>query len=226
MAKHIGIAACSSEGAGLCYRTICLEGEELLGKHAHPEVTLHNHPLSEYIRCGREGWAKLMLSSAKKLAAAGADFVICPDNTIHSAYDLLAAKSPIPWLHIAEEVTREAKSRGYRRLGILGTRWLMKGPVYPSRLGPERIEHCVPPAQDMAHVNRIIFDELVRGVFKPASRRYLKGLIGRLKRSGCDAIVLACTEIPLIITQADSPLPILDSTRLLARAALRKAVGR
>src|SRR5687767_12093545 len=106
MPKHIGIVACSAEGAALCYRTIAVEGSRVMGPHDHPEVSMHNHSLAEHMKCidrgDWEGVAELMLSSANKLAKAGADFLICPDNTIHQALPLLEGRSPLPWLHIAE----------------------------------------------------------------------------------------------------------------------------
>jgi aspartate racemase len=228
MAEHIGIVACSAEGAALCYRTICLEGQELMGQHAHPEVTMHTHSLDRYMRCIDSGdWpgvAALMLSSARKLAAAGADFLICPDNTIHQALDQVVERSSLPWLHIAREVATEARRRGYRRLGILGTRYLMEGPVYPQQLETMYLEHLIPPAEERARVNEIIFSELVNGRFTDASRSYFNQVIAGLKNRGCDAVVLGCTEIPLLIRDEDSPLPTLDSTRLLARAARRRAL--
>jgi len=138
MAQHIGIAACSADGAALCYRTICVEGAQLLGAHAHPEVAMHTHSLAEYMaRIYRGDWqgvADLMLASARKLASVGADFLICPDNTIHQALPLVAPRSPLPWLHVAEVVAAEAAARGYRRVGLTGTRWLMEGPVYGEEL--------------------------------------------------------------------------------------------
>lgn len=229
MIQHIGIVACSAEGAALCYRTICTEGPALLGRYAHPEVTMHTAPLDKYMRSIEAGdWggvAKLMSSSVLKVAEAGADFAICPDNTIHQAFDLVIEESPIPWLHIAEEVAAEAKRRNYRRLGILGSRFLMEGPVYSSRLAAVGIGHMIPEAEYRERINAIIFDELICGLFTPESRSYFSGVINRLRDSGCDAVVLGCTEIPLLITQGDSVLPVLDSTRLLARAALKRAVG-
>jgi aspartate racemase len=228
MPQHIGIVACSAEGAALCYRTINLEGAGLLGAHNHPEVSLHNHPLAAYMEFLRAGdWAgvaQLMLSSAEKLARAGADFLICPDNTIHQAFDLVEHRSPRPWLHIAREVAREAGQRNFRRLGILGTKYLMEGPVYPEALKTGGIEHRVPNAEQRARIDQIIFDELVNGQFLARSRDYLGEVIAKLKGAGCDAVVLGCTEIPLIVSDASSPLPTLDSTRLLARAAVRKAL--
>jgi aspartate racemase len=229
MARHIGIVAVSAEGAALCYRTICAEGAAVLGRHAHPEVTMHTYPLSEYMRhidAGRwDEAARLMLSSAGKLAAVGADFLICPDNTLHQAVDEIRAQSPLPWLHIAEVIASEAVQRGYRRLGVLGTRYLMEGPVYPTKLAAQGLQYTIPGPDSRQRINQIIFDELVYGRLDDRARAYFKGVIAQLKEQGCDAVVLGCTEIPLLITETDSSLPTLDSTRLLARAALRAATN-
>jgi len=229
MVKHIGIVACSAEGASLCYRTICIEGAGVMGRYAHPEVTMHTYSLSEYMRCIEvddwEGVASLMLSSVAKVAKVGADFAICPDNTIHQAFDLVIRESPIPWLHIAEEVATEAKRQNYERLGVLGTRFLMEGPVYSTKLAALGIEHRTPKESDRGRINDIILDELIYGRFSSDARGYFNEVIAGLRNQGCDAVILGCTEIPLLVTQEDSPLPILDSTRLLARAALRKATG-
>jgi aspartate racemase len=170
------------------------------------------------------GVAELMLSSAEKLARAGADFLICPDNTIHQTFDLVAHRSPRPWLHIAQEVANEAKRCHYKRLAVLGTRYLMEGPVYPERLKAAGLEHRIPGPQEREKINQIIFDELVNAQFLPGSLTYFREVIRLLATEGCDAVVLGCTEIPLLVTPDASPLPTLDSTRLLARAALRKAV--
>lgn len=227
MSKHIGIVGCSAEGAALCYRTICEEGAHALGAYAHPEVTLHTPSLARYVAClnagDLAGVAELMLASAHKLAAAGADFLICPDNTIHQAFELMAPRSPLPWLHIAEEVASEAEARGFQRVGLTGTRWLVDSAVYPDRLAARGIA-CVRPGEDeRSEINRIIMEELVPGVVKPDSVARFQAVIAGLREQGCDAVILGCTEIPLIISDANSPLPTLDSTRLLARAALRRA---
>ena len=225
---HIGIVACSTEGAALCYRTISLEGAAVLGKHDHPEVSLHSHSLAEYMkRIDAGDWAgvaELMLSSADKLAKGGADFLICPDNTIHQAFDLVEHRASRPWLHIAREVAAEAKRRKFSRLAVLGTRYLMEGPVYPQALKAAGIEHRIPKAEQRQRINEIIFDELVNGQFLPRSLAYYVEVIRSLQDEGCDAVVLGCTEIPLLVMPESSPLPTLDSTRLLARAAVRKAV--
>jgi aspartate racemase len=229
VSRHIGIVACSSEGAALCYRTICLEAAERMGVHDHPEVSMHTHPLAQYMRAIRaDDWdavARLMLSSAEKLARAGADFLICPDNTIHHGFDRVEAASPRPWLHIAREVGREAQARGHRKLGVLGTRWLMEGPVYKNALEALGLAMAIPDQDDRTRMNSIIFDELVCGRFEDAARARVSAMIERLRAERCDAVVLGCTEIPLLIAQEDSVLPILDSTRLLARAALREALA-
>ena len=225
---HIGIVACSTEGAALCYRTISLESAHKLGKHEHPEVSLHSFSLADYMkRIDAGDWAgvaELMMASAEKLAKAGADFLICPDNTIHQAFDLVEHRSPRPWLHIARAVAAEAKRQGFHRLAVLGTRYLMEGPVYREALGAAGIDHRIPVPEQRDRINQIIFDELVSGQFLPRSLAYYVELIRGLKDGGCDAAVLACTEIPLLVTPEASPLPVLDSTRLLARAAVMKAI--
>ena len=226
--QHIGIVACSAEGAALCYKTICIEGAQALGPHAHPEVSMHTPSLAEYIAClernDMPGVASLMLASADKLARVGADFLICPDNTIHQAFPLVAPRSPLPWLHIAEVVAAEAVARGFKRLGITGTRWLVDSEVYPEKLKARGLAYLRPTAEERAETNRIIMDELVQTVFKPESVAYYQRVIQRMKNEGCDAVILGCTEIPLIMSDANSPLPTLDSTRLLARAALWRAM--
>ena len=227
MTQHIGIVACSAEGAALCYRTICAEGAQLLGPHAHPEVTMHTPSLAEYVKyLDRDDWhgvAELMLASADKLARLGVDFMICPDNTLHQALPQVEPRSPRPWIHIAEVVAAEAARRGFRKLGLTGTRWLVDSDVYPAKLGARGLAYVRPSPAERAEANRIIMDELTCGVFKPESVAYFQGMIGRLKDAGCDAVILGCTEIPLIIDGTNSPLPTLDSTRLLARAALHRA---
>jgi len=227
MPRHIGIVAVSAEGAALCYRTICAEGAAIFGAHNHPEVTMHTIPLAahmKHIDAGRwEEEGELLLESARKLADAGADFFICPDNTAHQAIDTIRESLPRPWLHIAQEVAAAAKQRGFKRVGVLGTRYLMEGPVYSKKMAAAGIAHTIPDKDDRELINRIIFDELVYGRFENSARAEFARIIGGLKQKGCDAVALSCTEIPLLIGDADAPLPTLDSTRILARAALRDA---
>ena len=229
MPRHIGIVACSAEGAALCYRTICTEGAALLGAHAHPEVSMHSHSLADYVARldagDLQGVAELMLDSARKLAAAGADFLVCPDNTVHQAFDRVAPRSPRPWLHIAEVVAAEAVRRGFERVGLVGTRWLVASEVYPDKLGARGVECVRPGAATCDAIDRIIMDELVRGELRAESVACLQQVFAQLRDAGCDAVILGCTEIPLLMNDANSPLPTLDSTRLLARAARRRAAG-
>ena len=229
MAQHIGIVACSAEGASLCYRTICVEGAQLLGPHVHPEISMHTPSLADYMECiykdDWQGVGEIMLASADKLAKIGADFLICPDNTIHQALAYVQERSPLPWLHIAQVVAQEAVVRGFRRIGITGTKWLVESDVYPEKLVANGLEFVRPDAKEREEINRIIMDELVLGVCTPGAVTYFQQVMTRMKQKGCDAVVLGCTEIPLIMNDGNSPLPTLDSTRLLARAALRRAVG-
>ena len=226
---HIGIVACSAEGAALCYRTICAEGAHWLGPHAHPEIAMHTHSFSGYVACiDHDDWkavGELMLSSANKLAKIGADFVICPDNTIHQALCHIKHVLPLPWLHIAQVVAARAKELGYERLGLTATRWLVESDVYPTALEEHGLSYVRPGKEERDEINRIIMDELVLGIFKQEAVEYFQGVMSRLKDQGCGAVVLGCTEIPLIMNDRNSPIPTLDSTRLLARAALQRAIA-
>jgi aspartate racemase len=221
--------ACSAEGAALCYRTICLEAPARLGEYRHPRVTLDGISFGDYMHCiYRDDWpgvGELMLDSSRRLAAGGADFAICPDNTIHQAFEHVVKSSPIPWLHIAEVVADEAARRGMRHLGVLGTRYLMEGPVYRDVLAARAIAMAVPQPPERAEVNRIIFEELVNGRILEGSRGRCLEIVAGLRSAGCDGVVLGCTELPLIVQPDESALPALDSTRLLARAALHRAIA-
>ena len=229
MAGHIGIVACSAEGAALCYRTICQEALASMGEHNHPRVTLDSIPMAEHMEfITRDDWrgvARVMLASARTVAQAGANFAICPDNTCHQAFKYLLPKSPLPWLHIAEVVAEEADRRGFKRLGVMGTKYLMESPVYPEAAAGRGLECEIPGPEERERINDIIFKQLVNGIFPEESRLYFNEVMGRLRERGCDAAVLGCTEIPLIVRPDDAPLPTLDSTRLLAKAALDRALS-
>jgi aspartate racemase len=226
--KHIGIVACSAEGAALCYQSICRDALTLVGKNDHPRITMDSIPLAAWMPFfdsgDYQGVAGVMLESANLLACAGAAFAICPDNSAHLAWDEVQAATPIPWLHIARVVGDEARERGHRRVGVLGTRFTMEGPVYRDTMSTMGIDTVIPDADDAETVHRIIFSELVDGVVTDESRLEYQRVIARLGERGCDAVALACTEIPMLVGPEDSPLPTLDSTRLLAAAALRQAL--
>jgi aspartate racemase len=227
--KHIGILAHSFEGASLCFRTACLEGVSRLGAHMHPEITMTCSPMAPVLDAWESGdhatLRAFFVKEAEKLAAAGADFLVCPDNTAHIALESEGEPFRIPGLHIGEVVADEAAANGYRKIGILGTKYTMTGPVYPGALGRRGLKWEVPSKDDRTQVNDIIFNELCLGEFTEESRAAYVRIIGKLAEAGCDAVALVCTEIPLLITQVASPLPILDSTRLLATAAVEVAIG-
>ena len=227
--KHIGILAHSFEGATLCFRTACLEGVKRLGAHMHPEITMTCSAMALVLDAWERGdngeLRAFFMKDAEKLAAAGADFWVCPDNTAHIALESPGDPFPIPGLHIGEVVAEQALREGRRKVGVLGTKYTMTGPVYPAALGRRRLEWVVPEEEDRALVNSIIFDELCLGVFRDESRQAYVRIIESLAEQGCDVVALVCTEIPLLITADLSPLPILDSTRLLARAAVEVALG-
>ncbi|HEY6928827.1 MAG TPA: amino acid racemase [Thermoanaerobaculia bacterium] len=228
-AGHVGIVACSVEGAALCYRTIMIEALPLMGLHDHPRMTLSSIPMARHMEfIYRDDWkgvADLLLESAREVAAAGAAFAVCPDNTVHQAFPDLLPRSPIPFLHIAEVVADEADRKGLRRLGVLGTKYLTEGPVYRDILARRGLEMRIPPAAAREQINRFIFEELVNGVFSESTREAFHREIDALRSQGCDGAALACTEIPLIVVPEKASLPTLDSTRLLARAAVHRAVS-
>lgn len=225
--KHVGIVGCSAEGAALCYKTICTQSPEYFGEHVHPQVSMHTHSLADYVELLNQndinGIGELMLSSAQKLKQAGADFLICPDNTIHQAYDYLQLHTPLPWIHIADAVLAEANAKGYTKLGILGTRWLVESDVYPNKIEQADMLWQRPSEPQRIELGRIIMDELVYGIFKPQSVAYFQSVIHELKETGCDAVILGCTEIPLIIDDNNSAIPTLNSNGLLAKAAIDAA---
>lgn len=229
MTKHIGMVAVSYEGAALCYQSICAEAAPVMGEHNHPQITMHSFPLADYMRFASrldwEGVAGLLLESAEKVARAGADFAICPANTAHEAFEFMRPRSPIPWLHIVEVVADVAARRGWSKLGILGTRFLMEGKIYRKVLSDRGIEAVIPEIEQRERINTLIFEELVKGIFESSTREYLRSVVAELASVGCDGVVMGCTEIPLILRQEDVEAPLLDSTRLLAMAALEEALA-
>lgn len=230
MPAHIGIVACSAPGAALCYETICTEAPAHWGTHEHPEISIHGFNFAEHVRLMQAGdWqgvGKLLLDSTEKLASIGATLAICPDNTAHQALDEVLPRMPIPWVHIVDAVIREAKRLDLGRLGVLGTRYLMEGPVYSERLTQAGIYWVIPESRDREVVDRMIFGDLVYGRVTEDARAELRRMIELLRDDhDCDAVVLGCTELPLVATEGVSPLPTLDSTRLLARLAIERSLS-
>lgn len=228
--KHLGILAHSAEGAALCFRAFCQEGFAELGPHDHPDVTMDCIALARSMAAwddGEHSSIRAILSeSVRRLAATGADFFVCPDNTAHMALEEPGEDLALPGLHIAEVVAERAVGDGRVRVGVLGTRYLMDGLLYPRAFAAHGIAVELPDPSDRDVINKIIFTELVNGVLTTSSRQEYVRVIEQLAARGCDAVALVCTEIPLLITPETSPLPTLDSTRLLAHAAFEVAVGR
>lgn len=228
MTQHIGIIGCSAEGAALCYKTICTEAPKIMGGYNHPEVTMHTPSLSRYVehlnKGNIDGVASLMLESSRVLEQSGADFLICPDNTIHQAYERVVAETSLPFLHIADVVAEEAINRGFKTLGLTGTEWLVRSEVYPEILTRKGLSYHRPDTEQISRIGDIIMSELVHGLIKDSSVNYFETVIEQLKSKGCDAVILGCTEIPLIVNDSNSSLPTLDSTRLLAKAAISRAI--
>lgn len=227
--KHLGILAHSTEGAALCFLAFCQEGVRRLGSHVYPDVTLDyiafGHSLPAWDAGDHDSIRATLAVSASRLARADADFFICPDNTAHMALERPGADLALPGLHIAEVLADQAARDGRTRVGVIGTRYTMDGPLYPRALAARGIATEIPPGSDRLLINKIIFDELVNGVFTGESRQEHVRIINDLAARGCDAVALVCTEIPILVTPDISPLPTLDSTRLLARAAMGVALG-
>jgi aspartate racemase len=200
-----------------------------MGPYQHPQITMHSFPLADYMRyisrLDWQGTAGLLLDSVDKVARAGADFAICPANTAHEAFTFLRPRSPIPWLHIVEVVADAATGRGWSKLGILGTQFLMEGKVYGDVLSERGIAAVIPQPEHRERINALIFDELVKGILKNSTREYFQSVVTQLAEAGCDGVVMGCTEIPLLLRPEDVEVPLLDSTRLLAKAALQEALG-
>jgi aspartate racemase len=225
---HIGILAHSADGAALCFLEMVREAARRLAPHEHPEITLSILPMASVLPKYEDGdlvgVRAHLAHTARRLADARCDFFICPDNTAHIALELAGEPLPLPGLHIADVVAARARDDGRTRVGLLGTRWTMEGPVYRATFARYGLDVETPPPADRTAVDAIIFGELCRGVLDDASRRLYVRIIDDLKGSGCDAVALSCTEIPLLITPDVSPLPTLDSTRLLAHAAVAAAL--
>jgi len=227
--KTIGIVAHSAEGAALCFLTACREGGVQLGPHMHPTMVMSAVPMA----LSMQGWetgnhkdvAKFLGQGVELVADAGADFYVCPDNTAHIVLEQIAADLPLPGLHIAEVVCHEITSHGWKRVGLLGTKWTMTGPVYARALEQRGLERIVPDEPVREQLNTAIFDELCQSIFNAETTQLFVNAIEDLKARGAECVILGCTEIPLIVTESNSPLPVLDSTRLLAKYAVKEAIS-
>ena len=226
--KHVGIAAVTAEGAALVYRKICSIASSQLGGHRHPEISLHSFSFSEHVNAGEkphDKWAQLIRDSASKLHASGADFMICPSNTPHAVYEHVVRDLPLPWLHIAEAVRKQSERSGFHRLLLLGTHFTCNSTVYDDYCRRSGISVVRPTLQQISHMHQLITNELVTGEVSMASRDFFSNLIRDQSKSGVDAVILGCTELPLAISPASSDLPLVDSTVELAKAAVEYAIN-
>ena len=227
--KTIGIVAHSAEGAALCFLTAVHEGSAVLGPHMHPNIVMSAVPMALSL----PGWeandhaevAKFITQGVRRVADAGADFYVCPDNTAHIVLEQIADGLPLPGLHIAEVVCDEISANGWKQVGLLGTRWTMTGPVYENALKKRGLERLIPDEPTRERLNTAIFDELCNGIFEPRTTDLFLRAIDDLKSRGAECVILGCTEIPLIVTPENSSLPTVDSTRLLAKYAVREAIN-
>ena len=227
--KHFGILAHSAEGASLCFLSFCREGFAQMGAHMHPDVTLDcialGHSMEAWENSDYAPIRETHAESIDRLARAGAEFFACPDNTSHIAMEFPGPEFALPGLNIADIVAEQAVHLGMRRVGVLGTRFTMEGPAYRRAFDARGLAIEIPDADERAEINRIIFDELVEGKFTDHSRARFVTIIDGLRMCGCDGVALVCTEIPLLVTPDISPLPVLDSTGLLAKAAFEVSTG-
>lgn len=227
--KTVGIVAHSYEGAALCFITACKEGAVHLGPHMHPNIVMSAVPMALSL----PGWeandysavGRFLAKGVQMVADAGSDFYVCPDNTAHIVLEQIASDLPIPGLHIADVVCEELSKHGWKHIGLLGTRWTMNGPVYEKALKERGLERLIPDDRTIELINAAIFDELCLGIFNPGTTELFLRSIGDLKSKGAECVILGCTEIPLIVTPENSPLPTFDSTRLLAKYAIVEAVS-
>jgi aspartate racemase len=221
---HIGIVAGTADGASLCYRSLCHETVRI-GRPAQPEITMHTFPVEWYLDLiERDDWAgvaALMSRSAGKLVQAGAELIICPNNTLHRAFDRVV--SAVPWLHIAQPVTAEIRRMRLQRVGLLGTSAVMEGGIYHPQLTQAGIEVVLPQRHERTRLHHIIRTELIQGQYTSTSRSYVQEILETLAARGTEAVILGCTELPLLLADEQSALPLLDSTRLLAKAALHSS---
>lgn len=227
MPKTIGIVAVTAEGAALCYRSIVVESASYLPPEVHPPIALYNpsfHVIDECLR--RRDWpevAAVVGDAVRKLVAIGAELIVMPANATHYAAARIAAECPVPFLSIVQVSVAECEARGYRRVAVLGIGLTMSDGLYEGPLRERGIEPILPTTEEQAIVNAVIYEQIIPArVTRQGTRRVLD-VIARLRERGAEAVILGCTELPIVVTERNSPLPFIDTTRLLARKALEHA---
>jgi aspartate racemase len=226
---HIGIVGHTIEGAADFVRGIASYGSRAIHDYQHPEFSLNCVAMGETLDAMRRGDLEelhgILALSTRRLRAGGADFFVCPDNTAHLALESDGPDLALPGLHIADVVVAEAHRHGHDTLGLLGNSWVLESDMYQSRCEVRGIATIVPEPADATTLHAIILDELVMGRYSAEARDEVLAMIGRLADKGCSAVALACTELSLLVPPSVSPVPLLNSTRLLAQAAVETAVG-
>ena len=229
MHKRIGIlGGLTPESTVPYYMHIVHRYQELHGDHGYPEVVIYSVSFQRYEDwMEREDWDSIeagLAEGLRALGAAGADFAVIATNTMHNLYDRLEKSSPIPLLSLVDATAEEVKRRGIRRVGLIGTRFAMNKPFYREGLKRHGIEVVVPDERDQAYIGRVIFEELSFGVLREESRRGSLEIIGRLHERGAEGVILGCTEIPLLVKQEHTRIPVFDTTTIHAEAALQHAI--
>ncbi len=224
---HVGIAGVSVEGALLCARIIMDEAERRLPLDQRPQVTMHMPPFSLYVEAMTRGDLAtvegLLVGSIERLARGGADFAIIPANAPHIVIAGVMRRAAIPVINLLEEVAAECERRGFRRVGILGVRWTMRSGLYDAPLRQRGIESVIPSEEDQDAIHAIITEELFGLRILAESTARLLAVVNKLKNQGCDAVALACTELPLSLNEHNCGIAVIDTTRLLAEAALARS---
>ncbi len=228
MTRHIGIVAVSPEGAALFYRQIFRQAARMLKPHEFPRVSLHNEPLALYIDAVRaQDWhavGELLRRSADILARCGAQFCLTPDNAVQHGVHLAEAGSPIPWLTMPELVAKAIESDGRKTVGLIGTKMVTTGSTYQTHLGLKGIRVLAPEPEGAEVLDRVIFSELIYGRVRPESVAAVLRVVDWLRQQGCEGVVLASSEAPLVITPDNCRLPLYDAADILAQGAVRLAM--
>jgi len=228
--KRIGIlGGVSPESTVSYYLRITREYTRRVGDYSYPEILIYSVSFQRFYDLHEKGaWDEVayeMISVFRALHAAGAEVGLIAANTLHRVFPEVEAESPIPLIHIVDPTAEAIKEAGLSRVGLLGTRYTMEGEFYRDRLTEHGIEAIVPELEERGELHRIIYEELTRGITREASRAYYRHALEGLVSRGAEGIILGCTEIPLLIKQEDSPVPVFDTATLHADAALDAALA-
>lgn len=224
MSSHIGIVGVSPEGAALFYQALVRQASRSLPPSLQPRLSLHNEPLALYIEAIRhDDWmtvGRLLRRSAELLARCGAQFCLTPDAAVQHAVQLAEVGSPIPWLTMTDLVGEAVAADKRKTVGIVGTELVMNSSTFQTHLGIRGIHVLAPVLEESNALDRIIFEELIYGTIRPESRSAVLQTIANLARRGCEAVILASSEAPLLVSQENCPLPVYDAGEILARASV------